>query len=100
MGAKFLGAWALFLAVLAGWAAAGGRDEARIPLVGLLAYALGAMGAGLRSLGDLDETTRWPWLAAFVLIAALAGSVLAREHAVEPAVPTRAGRRSRLAPWR
>jgi hypothetical protein len=100
MGGKFLGAWSLFLAVLAAWAAAGGRDEARIPLVGLLAYAVGALGAGLRSLGDLDETTRWPWLAAFVVIAALAGGVLSRSPSVEPAVPTRAGRRSRLAPWR
>jgi hypothetical protein len=101
MGAKFLGAWSLFLAVLAAWAAsAGRRDEARIPLVGLLAYAVGALGAGLRSLGDLDETTRWPWLAAFVVIAALAGGVLSRSPSVEPAVPTRAGRRSRLAPWR
>jgi hypothetical protein len=101
MGAKFLGAWSLFLAVLAAWAAsAGRRDEARIPLVGLLVYALGALGAGLRSLGDLDETTRWPWLAALVVIAALAGAVLTRSPSVKPAVPTRAGRRSRLAPWR
>ena len=100
MGAKFLGAWSLFLAVLAASAATGGRDEARIPLVGLLAYALGALAAGLRSFGGLDEATRWPWLAAFVLIAALAGSVIARTASVEPAVPTQAGRRSRLAPWR
>jgi hypothetical protein len=101
MGGKFLGAWSLFLAVLAAWpAAAGGRDEARLPLVGLVAYALGGLGAGLRSFGDLEETTRWPWLAAFVVIAVLAAGVLTRSRSVEPAVPTRAGHRSRLAPWR
>ena len=101
MGGKFLGAWSLFLAVLAAWPAAmGGRDEARLPLIGLVAYALGGLGAGLRSFGDLDETTRWPWLAVFVVIAVLAGGVLTRSASVEPAVPTREGRRSRLAPWR
>jgi hypothetical protein len=55
MGAAFLGAWSLFLAVLAGWPAIrGGWTEARIPLLGLVAYPLGGAVAALRTADDLE----------------------------------------------
>jgi hypothetical protein len=77
MGGAFLGAWALFLAVLAGWAAArGGRDEAWIPLVGLLAYAVGAIAAALRSWSDLADGRRVGYVLALAAVAVLAGIAL------------------------
>jgi hypothetical protein len=59
MGAAFLGAWALFLAVLAGWPALhGGWTEARLPLLGLAAYPLGAVAAAIRSVDELEPAGR------------------------------------------
>lgn len=72
MGAAFLGAWALFLALLAGWSAVrGGWTEARIPVIGLAAYATGGLVAGLRSLDDLEPSGRG--VAYLVVLAAVAG---------------------------
>jgi hypothetical protein len=79
MGGAFLGAWALFLAVLAGWAAGrGGRDEAWLPLVGLLAYPVGAFVAALRSWSDLVDGRRVGYLVALAAVAALAAIALRR----------------------
>ena len=38
MGGRFLGAWALLMAVMAAWPALRGRREARIPLLALVAF--------------------------------------------------------------
>jgi hypothetical protein len=72
MGGAFLGAWALFLALLAAWAALrGGWNEARIPLLGLAAYGAGGALAALRSYGELDPSGR---AAAYLIgLAAVAG---------------------------
>jgi hypothetical protein len=79
MGGAFLGAWALFLAVLAGWAAGrGGRDEAWLPLVGLLAFALGAIVAAVRSWADLADGRRVGYVVALAVVAVLAGIALRR----------------------
>jgi hypothetical protein len=88
MGGAFLGAWALFLAVLAGWAAGrGGREEAWLPLVGLLAYAVGAVVAALRSWSDLADGRRVGYVVALAAVAALAGIAL-RRRAPSPSAPT------------
>jgi LPXTG-motif cell wall-anchored protein len=53
LGGRFAGSWVALLAVLAGWAAAGGRaDEARLPALALIALPAGALLAALRTGGD------------------------------------------------
>ncbi len=50
LGGRFAGSWVVMLAVLAGWAAAGGSsDEARLPAFALVALPAGALVAGLRT---------------------------------------------------
>ena len=78
MGGAFLGAWALFLALLAAWPAwRGGWTEARVPLVGLAAYASGGLVAAARSAGDLEPSGRAiAYAAALALIAGIAAYAL------------------------
>ena len=76
MGAAFLGAWGLFLAVLAAWVALRGRaDEAEVPLLGLVAYPAGGILAALTTLGDLQpDGRRLVWLVALAAIATAAAT--------------------------
>jgi hypothetical protein len=80
MGGAFLGAWALFLAVLAAWAWRGRPDEGRIPLIGLVAYPAGALVAAVRTWGDL-EGAREAWVLVLFAIAVLAFVALSRSRA-------------------
>jgi hypothetical protein len=59
LGGGVLGCWSSFLAFLAGWAALRGRrEEARIPLLGLAAFMVGALVGAARSFGDLQPSGR------------------------------------------
>jgi hypothetical protein len=78
MGAKFLGAWCLFLGVLAAWVAARGTAvESRIPLLGLIAYPVGGLLAALTTWGDLGSG-RVLYLLDLALVAALAAFAFVR----------------------
>ena len=78
MGGAFLGAWALFLAVLAGWVARRGTGaEGRIPLVALIAYPLGGVVAAARTWSDLGGA-RGLWVLVLLAIAGASAAVLAR----------------------
>ena len=92
MGAAFLGAWALFLALLAGWPALrGGWNEARIPLIGFAAYATGGVVAGLRSVDDLEPSGRGAaYLVVLAAGAGLAAASLLRADALRSGSPWRA----------
>jgi hypothetical protein len=70
LGGRFAGCWAAMLATLAAWPAVRGRrDEARLPLLALVAVPAGALVGALRTLGDPDPR----YLAALtVLLAASA----------------------------
>ena len=103
MGAAFLGAWSVFLALLSAWPALrGGWSEARIPLLGLSAYAAGAAAAALRSYGGLDPDGRAAYLAALVAVAGLAAYALrsnspwraSTSPAIATPTPTRSPQRS------
>lgn len=76
MGGRFIGSFALALAVLAAWPVARGRDEARLPLFGLAVWPAGALIAALRHLDDLEPAgSRTGWIVLLVLLM-LAGAAL------------------------
>jgi len=78
LGGRFIGCWAAFLAVMATWAALR-PAEAKLPLIALVAYPLGALVAGLRSLPDLSPPgARWAYLSALALASAVFGVWLLR----------------------
>ncbi|HEX6235249.1 MAG TPA: hypothetical protein VFZ63_19125 [Jiangellaceae bacterium] len=73
LGGRFIGCWAAFLAVMATRAALR-PAEAKLPLIALVAYPLGALVAGLRSFSDLSPPgARWTYLAVLGLTAAVFG---------------------------
>jgi hypothetical protein len=90
MGGRFIGAWAAFLAVMATWAALR-PAEAKLPLIALVAYPLGALVAGLRSFSDLSPPgARWAYLAALALASAAFGGwllLVGRRHQAAPTPP-------------
>jgi hypothetical protein len=72
MGGRFLGAWALFMAVMAAWPALRGRREARVPLLALAAVPAGGLVAALRGAADMDPgSARAAWIAALAVLLAL-----------------------------
>ena len=78
LGGRFAGSWIVMLAVLAGWAAAAGRrEEARLPALALVALPAGALVAAARTYGDMAPTARPGYVAALALLLA-AGVALRR----------------------
>ena len=85
MGGRFLGAWALLMAVMAAWAALRGRREARVPLLALGAFPAGALIGALRSYGDMEDgSARTAWIVVLaVLVVVGAAAVLLGRGAQE-----------------
>jgi hypothetical protein len=83
LGGRFAGSWAAMLAVLAAWPAIRGRaDEARLPALALIALALGALLAAVRTEADPR------YAAALVVLLGVGAAVLS-------AAPGAAARRGR-----
>jgi hypothetical protein len=80
MGIRFVGAWAAFLGVLASYAAARARwDEARLPVVALVAWPLAGLAAALTRLDQLGSgAPRAVYLTGLLALAIPAACVLAR----------------------
>jgi hypothetical protein len=89
LGGGVLGCWNSFLAFLAGWVAVRGRrDEARLPLLALVAFVAGALLGALRNLGDLEPTGRRVGYLVALLALGLLTSVLAFSASSQiPSVP-------------
>lgn len=84
----YLGAWCSFLAVLCGWATAGGSwDHARAPLVTVAVAAGGALVAVLRSAGDVHRPVITLLVTSGVLLAAVLTYLQNRPVRPPPAAP-------------
>jgi hypothetical protein len=85
MGGRFLGAWALLMAVMTAWPALRGHREARIPLLALVAFPAGALIAALRSYGDMEDgSARTAWIAVLAGLVALGAAALILGRAGDP----------------
>jgi hypothetical protein len=72
LGGRFAGSWAAMLATLAAWPAVRGRrDEARLPVLALVALPTGALVAALRTLGEPDPR----YLAALLVLLAASATL-------------------------
>lgn len=78
LGVRFIGSWAAFLAILAGWAAvrAGLRDT-RMPLLALVLWPLAALVAAILHLDELRSGfPAVSYLGALSVLTGLAGLVM------------------------
>lgn len=84
LGGRVLGCWTSFLAFLAGWSALRGRwEEARIPLLGLAAFAVGALAGSIRNFGELEPPgKRWSYLLVLLVLLVVTSGLAARGHSV------------------
>lgn len=81
MGGRFIGSFALALAVLAAWPVARGRDEAFLPLLGLAVWPAGGVVAALRHLDDLEPSgARAGWIILLVALGLAGAALLAWER--------------------
>jgi hypothetical protein len=81
MGGRFLGAFALALAVLAAWPALRGRAESSLPLLGTVAFPLGGLLAAVRHLDDLEPAgRRTAWFIVLIGLAAAGAVAIAWER--------------------
>ncbi|WP_440073232.1 hypothetical protein [Streptosporangium sp. OZ121] len=78
LGGRFAGSWVALLAVLLGWATLRNRrDEARLPVLALIALPCGALLAGLRTLADLPSyETALAYFGVLLLLASTGVGVL------------------------
>ena len=82
LSGRFLGCWALFLAVLAAFAAVRHRwNEARIPLLALALWPVGALLAALTRYGDLVTSRRVAYVivVGVVLVVSAATAIAGRD---------------------
>jgi hypothetical protein len=79
LGGRFVGAWLVFLGVMAAWSAF--RPDQLLPLLALAVYPAGALVAGVRTFADLTPGPgRIAYLVALAAVAAGFGVAVARRH--------------------
>jgi hypothetical protein len=82
LGARFIGSWAAFLAILAAFAALRPWwEQARIPVAALVLWPLGGLGATLPRLGDLRaDESRIVYVVGMLVLSGLAAVALFPER--------------------
>jgi hypothetical protein len=77
LSGRFLGCWAAFLAVLAGFAALRDRwNEARLPLLALTLWPAAALGVALARFDDLDSDRRSAYLVVVAIVLVVSAAML------------------------